>query len=162
MRKRHQKLKLAIETLGIEFDEPRPMAVQPGIFLAQIWGCGDFEPSEQTGFFFKWRGGPRSSGLVEAYDELVCQMNFENATGTPTVNSSLVENAGHVKKVVEPKSGVKFCHWIDMVAVVAYMVGVGWDDDAIIEECRFLSDPFFDVDEHYPELKRQAQEILSS
>ena len=161
MNKRLKKLHLALKALDIKPTRPRSKAVQASIFLAQVRGCGIFDPIDQTGYFFKWHGGPYSSRLSENYDELVMQLWFENATGYSDMSSTpLASRAKSVYNIVDPKGGISFANWTEGVAAVAYLVGVGWKDEDVVRECKDVLDVFLDVDAHYENLKYQAQKII--
>ena len=144
MRRRHWRLKAQIEAIG---GNPRSRSVenrrlvQGGFFLAKIERMDEtqedgFSVQTQTGYFYKWYGGPTSTSLSDKFRQLPGHLRFMNVSRFEPREPSEFPRHQRAGLACEygPRKLVENGLWARTLATLAYLKRAGWSDEGMAEE----------------------------
>lgn len=150
MKRRFRRLERILRELGLDHatrrhDVEARREVQAAMFLLQMkqqLGPGetvaDFDLSDQSGYFFKWYGGPYSSRLDETHGQMVSHLRYERKKNgsfkeSEFANTLLVQSASEMRQSILSPPGESLgtpreqSLWMRTLATTAYCLAGGWD-----------------------------------
>lgn len=164
MKRRFRRLEHILRELGLndaiqKHNVETRREVQAALFLLQIKQqlgpdetVEDFDLSSQSGYFFKWYGGPYSSRLDETHGQMVSHLHHEREKNSQMVNhlrherekngsfrggefanNLLVRSAHDIGRSIQSSPDRPFDDsrdrslWMRTLATTAYCLAGGWD-----------------------------------